>query len=226
MRTMKTQSLPKPISDKLPGAVCKQYKTCGKADCHCAHGQQHGPYWYRFWRDENGKLRKVYVRQADLERVRAACAARQAEEREVRWALGLGEAALEWLVYEDEALITEKHWQHMLDYDRVLQILDDAASGRKGSAMMSIRAFKIVDWACWYLIRQAEQERTASLIGLVRAPDLGPDDEEELVDIDEPPVDDEPPMNKPAGRKRRSKEPPEDDVDWRSFAGTVSLVSR
>ena len=37
-------------------------------------GKVYGPYWYRFYR-EGGKLRKVYVPAADLERVRAECEA-------------------------------------------------------------------------------------------------------------------------------------------------------
>jgi hypothetical protein len=33
----------------------------------------HGPYWYRLWREWDGKQHKEYVRKSDLERVRAAC---------------------------------------------------------------------------------------------------------------------------------------------------------
>ena len=35
-------------------------------------GQLHGPYHYRFWR-EGGRLRKQYVRMADVAMVRTAC---------------------------------------------------------------------------------------------------------------------------------------------------------
>ena len=72
--------LPKTIPDKLPGAVCAQYVRCGKPDCKCARGELHGPYWYRFWREDGCKLHKQYVRKADLEAVRAACAAYREEE--------------------------------------------------------------------------------------------------------------------------------------------------
>lgn len=62
------------IPATLPGVVCVQYVTRGK--------KQYA-YYARFWR-ERGRLRKQYVRKADVEAVRAACAARQAAERERR----------------------------------------------------------------------------------------------------------------------------------------------
>ncbi len=65
------------IPATLPGVVCVQYVTRGK--------KRHA-YYARFWR-ERGKLHKQYVRRADVEAVRAACAARQEREtarREVR----------------------------------------------------------------------------------------------------------------------------------------------
>jgi hypothetical protein len=68
-RLKTAKSLPK----TLPGAVCQQWKRCGRARCKCTSGALHGPYFYRFWR-ENGRLRKAYVKPADLEAVRAACA--------------------------------------------------------------------------------------------------------------------------------------------------------
>ena len=33
---------------------------CGKASCKCASGAFHGPYTYKYWR-EDGRLRKKYV---------------------------------------------------------------------------------------------------------------------------------------------------------------------
>ncbi len=42
----------------------------------------HGPYWYLMWRQE-GRLRKRYVRPAEVEAVRAACDAER--ERVRRW---------------------------------------------------------------------------------------------------------------------------------------------
>ena len=82
--------LPKTIPDKLPGSVQPQYVRCGNPDCRCVRGELHGPYWYRFWRDETGRLRKEYVRLADLEKVRAACAAMRAEARWARAAVAVG----------------------------------------------------------------------------------------------------------------------------------------
>ncbi len=70
MTTEPAETLPK----MLPGAVCAQWKRCGKPGCRCARGALHGPYFYRFWR-EDGRLRKVYVRPTDVEEVMAACAA-------------------------------------------------------------------------------------------------------------------------------------------------------
>ena len=38
-----------------------QYRKCGKASCKtCRNGQEHGPYWYAFWR-EGRRLRCRYI---------------------------------------------------------------------------------------------------------------------------------------------------------------------
>jgi hypothetical protein len=34
---------------------------CGKPNCWCAEGEGHGPYWYAYWRDDRGRLRKTYI---------------------------------------------------------------------------------------------------------------------------------------------------------------------
>ena len=34
---------------------------CGKSGCWCSEGPGHGPYTYRYWK-ENGRLRKQYVK--------------------------------------------------------------------------------------------------------------------------------------------------------------------
>ena len=72
-----SETLPK----TLPGVVCGQRVRCGKPTCRCAGGPGHLAY-YRFWR-EGGRLRKCYVRRADLASVRAACEARRRERREL-----------------------------------------------------------------------------------------------------------------------------------------------
>lgn len=56
-----------------PGTIHEQRVRCGKANCRCARGEPHRAF-YRFWR-EDGRLRKAYVRRADLEAERAACLA-------------------------------------------------------------------------------------------------------------------------------------------------------
>jgi hypothetical protein len=50
-------------------AVCAQYVKCGKPNCKCALGQSHGPYFAAFWK-ENGRIRKRYIRLADVEQMR------------------------------------------------------------------------------------------------------------------------------------------------------------
>jgi hypothetical protein len=61
---------------------------CGKPKCRCARGQLHGPYYYRCWR-EGGKLRKTYVRPAEVEQVRARCEARRRQRKRVSAGLRL-----------------------------------------------------------------------------------------------------------------------------------------
>ncbi len=85
MTTQPAEPLPK----MLPGAVCAQWKRCGKPRCRCASGQLHGPYFYRFWR-EDGRLRKAYVKPADLAVVRAACDSERELLRAGRLARALG----------------------------------------------------------------------------------------------------------------------------------------
>lgn len=65
------------------GDIVSQYIRCGKATCRCRHGELHGPYYYRTWRDGD-KVRKVYVPFQDVERVQAACDAYKALRRQLR----------------------------------------------------------------------------------------------------------------------------------------------
>jgi hypothetical protein len=74
---------PGPLPKTLPGVVRPQWVRCGRPGCRCARGWPHGPYHYRFWR-ESGRLRKAYVRPAELEQVRAACEARRESRRQLR----------------------------------------------------------------------------------------------------------------------------------------------
>ena len=77
MITESAETLPK----TLPGVVCAQWRKCGKAGCRCARGELHGPYFARFWR-QGGRLRKAYVRKADVDDVRGRCQARRQERAE------------------------------------------------------------------------------------------------------------------------------------------------
>jgi hypothetical protein len=77
VQTESRKTLPK----TLAGVVRPQWVRCGRPSCRCARGQLHGPYHYRFWR-EGGRLRKAYVRPADLEQVRARCEARRQARRD------------------------------------------------------------------------------------------------------------------------------------------------
>lgn len=65
-----TESSPK--IQALIGAVCAVKKRCGRANCRCQRGVQHGPYFYRYWR-QAGRRRKRYVKKADVSEARAAC---------------------------------------------------------------------------------------------------------------------------------------------------------
>src|SRR5262245_47492898 len=71
-----------PLPKMLPGVVLYQWVRCGRPGCRCARGRPHGPYHYRFWR-EGGRLRKAYVRRADVAAVRARCEARRQARREL-----------------------------------------------------------------------------------------------------------------------------------------------
>ncbi len=55
------------------GSVITEHKRCGKASCRCSRGQLHGPYYYLFQR-VGGRLRRTYLRPAQVEAARAACA--------------------------------------------------------------------------------------------------------------------------------------------------------
>ncbi len=80
VKTKSTETLPQSLS----GAVCKQWKKCGKSNCRCAKGGQKHVQYCRFYR-ENGRLKQQYVKAKDLETVRAACAAHR-QERQKRQA--------------------------------------------------------------------------------------------------------------------------------------------
>ncbi len=69
-----------PLPKMIPGSVHVQYVRCGKATCRCAHGEQHGAYYYHFVRTA-GKLTKRYLKAHEVEQMQIACQARREEER-------------------------------------------------------------------------------------------------------------------------------------------------
>jgi hypothetical protein len=82
----------------LPGSIHSQMRRCGRTGCKCERGELHGPYFFRYWRDD-GRLRCTYVKRTELQTVRAQCHAwqiQQAKERQEReWIhrlMGVGNA--------------------------------------------------------------------------------------------------------------------------------------
>ena len=98
------------IANPLPktGAVCAQWIRCGRPACRCDRGELHGPYHYLFWR-ERGRLRKRYVRLADVGAVRA-----ELEERaRHRW--------LQRLAKEEWRRIWREQTASLQEYERWLK---------------------------------------------------------------------------------------------------------
>lgn len=78
MNNQSAETLPK----ILAGGVHLQWVRCGRPGCRCASGQLHGPYHYLLWR-EQGRLRKRYLKVADVDSVRACCELRRLHRREL-----------------------------------------------------------------------------------------------------------------------------------------------
>lgn len=57
-----------PVEDEdsdRKGTVVKEKVTCGDDTCHCSkNGEKHGPYLYRYYRDESGSLTSEYLGKA------------------------------------------------------------------------------------------------------------------------------------------------------------------
>jgi hypothetical protein len=68
---------------KIPALLSYRVR-CSKANCRCASGEAHGPYWFLRWREQSGRHRRRYVRAADVESVRAIISLRRAEREEAR----------------------------------------------------------------------------------------------------------------------------------------------
>ncbi len=57
---------------------------CGKVVCRCQRGELHGPYAFLYWRDEQGRQRRRYIRTADVGAVEQIVARRRFTDREAR----------------------------------------------------------------------------------------------------------------------------------------------
>lgn len=69
-----------PKIDYVCGSIVAYYKKCNRANCKCRQGQLHGPYFYRFWRQE-GKRFKEYIRKENVAVTKAACESYQRQKR-------------------------------------------------------------------------------------------------------------------------------------------------
>lgn len=52
------------VSETAEGYIVSEYVKCGKDSCRCSSGAEedmHGPYDYRYYRDDTGTLRKEYA---------------------------------------------------------------------------------------------------------------------------------------------------------------------
>jgi len=49
------------------GAICGSMVRCGRSTCKCARGELHGPYFYRFYRDKQGRQHRQYIPKAQVE---------------------------------------------------------------------------------------------------------------------------------------------------------------
>lgn len=93
---------------EILGSIHQQPVKCGKRSCKCRSGKlsdMHSAY-YRYWRDDKGKLQKAYVKKTDVHRVIAGIAQRKARlkaERKkrdlhMRRGKGKGKNAHEWYI--------------------------------------------------------------------------------------------------------------------------------
>jgi hypothetical protein len=69
--------------EPLQGALDSRFVRCGKANCKCAKGFLHGPYYVRRWRSGRHRASK-YVKKADLIRVKTACLVYRKNRQQMR----------------------------------------------------------------------------------------------------------------------------------------------
>jgi hypothetical protein len=109
---------PNPLPKTAPGAVCAQMVRCGKKTCKCARGELHGPYYYHFERVD-GVLVKRYVKAKDVVAMRAACEARQHQDKRQRLMLKMNFRALADAV------------EQLRGYEKQLSKLTEASDGEE-----------------------------------------------------------------------------------------------
>jgi hypothetical protein len=63
----------KPAIKMLPGFVARVLIRCGKPNCKCARGERHVAFYHVTYSE--GVRQRQYVRRAEVEKVRASCAA-------------------------------------------------------------------------------------------------------------------------------------------------------
>jgi hypothetical protein len=80
-KTKIQKTLPK--LEPLPGAVCIQWKRCGKPNCKCAKGELHGAYDYHFFYVD-GKLHKKYVKKAEAVSMKLAVETYRQQQQQSR----------------------------------------------------------------------------------------------------------------------------------------------
>ncbi len=64
----------------LRGGLVREMIRCGRANCKCANGSLHGPYYYRVWM-ARGIRHKAYVKKAEVERIKATIETFRAQRR-------------------------------------------------------------------------------------------------------------------------------------------------
>jgi hypothetical protein len=69
--------------EPLRGWLEARYKRCGKANCKCAKGELHGPYYLRRW-ERRGKRYAKHVKKDELSATFAACLAYKRNRQETR----------------------------------------------------------------------------------------------------------------------------------------------
>ena len=74
------QETPRSGQGRVTYTYRQEWIKCGKAGCKCGAGDRHGPYVYKYWKQE-GRLRKAYVGKSALPGAERPAAGGPATER-------------------------------------------------------------------------------------------------------------------------------------------------